>query len=263
MKVHKTDKYLLNPEHPVTIHVIGCGGNGSQVLMQLARINEALKKLGHLGIHVTCFDNDIVTEANLGRQLFSASELGLNKASAIITRINRFFGTSWSAMPILYSSKIQQTERMANITISCVDSIVARKEIKAALTFNSNTNNPITLPLYWMDLGNTQTTGQFIIGTLKTIEQPIMSKKAGVFNTYSPNLPTLFDKFPALKKQKEKKSGPSCSLAEALEKQDLFINSTLTQIALGLIWKLFREGEIKYQGAFINLQTLKIATIDL
>jgi hypothetical protein len=42
MKVHYTNKYLINPEHPITIHVIGCGGNGSQMLMQLARLIEAL-----------------------------------------------------------------------------------------------------------------------------------------------------------------------------------------------------------------------------
>ena len=33
-------------------------------------------------------------------------------------------------------------------------------------------------------------------------------------------------------KIKENESGPSCSLAEALEKQDLFINSTLAHIGV-------------------------------
>jgi hypothetical protein len=31
---------------------------------------------------------------------------------------------------------------------------------------------------------------------------------------------------------------PSCSLAEALEKQDLFINSTLANMAASLLWNL-------------------------
>ena len=50
----------------------------------------ALQALGHPGLHVTVFDPDTVTEANIGRQLFSGSELGLNKAAALATRINRF-----------------------------------------------------------------------------------------------------------------------------------------------------------------------------
>ena len=90
-KIHYTDRYLLNPYHPVTVFVIGAGGTGSQVATGLARISVALQALGHPGLHVTVFDPDTVTEANIGRQLFSGSELGLNKAAALVTRINRFF----------------------------------------------------------------------------------------------------------------------------------------------------------------------------
>ncbi|XCP04908.1 PRTRC_ThiF: PRTRC system ThiF family protein [Bacteroides fragilis] len=90
-KIHYTDRYLLNPYHPVTVFVIGAGGTGSQVATGLARMSVALQALGHPGLHVTVFDPDTVTEANIGRQLFSGSELGLNKAAALATRINRFF----------------------------------------------------------------------------------------------------------------------------------------------------------------------------
>ncbi len=36
-KVHYADSYLLNPQHPVTVNLIGGGGTGSQVLTNLAR----------------------------------------------------------------------------------------------------------------------------------------------------------------------------------------------------------------------------------
>lgn len=32
-KIHFTDRYLLNPRHPVTVFVIGAGGTGSQVIL--------------------------------------------------------------------------------------------------------------------------------------------------------------------------------------------------------------------------------------
>lgn len=246
INTHITDKYLLNPQHPVTVALIGCGGNGSQALTQLARINHALKNLGHLGLHVTCFDDDVITESNLARQLFSEAELGLNKATALVTRINRFFGTSWKAMPIKYTSDLEREDAGANIIISCVDSIAARIEIEKTILKFEKKNDPEYALIYWMDIGNTENSGQFIIGT-----------------PFTYGLPTLFEKFPGMRKQKEKESGPSCSLAEALSKQDLFINSTLVQLAMGLIWKLFREGKISYQGAFINLNTLQIATIKI
>ena len=65
-KIHYTDRYLLNPYHPVTVFVIGAGGTGSQVATGLARISVALQALGHPGLHVTVFDPDTVTEANIG-----------------------------------------------------------------------------------------------------------------------------------------------------------------------------------------------------
>ena len=35
----------------------------------------------------------------IGRQLFSETELGMNKATAAVTRVNRFFGTAWTTHP--------------------------------------------------------------------------------------------------------------------------------------------------------------------
>ena len=78
-RVHYTDSYLMNPQHPVTVNIIGAGGTGSQVLTCMARLDVTLRTLGHPGLFVTLYDPDTMTEANIGRQLFSPSELGLNK----------------------------------------------------------------------------------------------------------------------------------------------------------------------------------------
>ena len=68
-RVHYTDSYLMSPQHPVTVNLIGAGGTGSQVLTCLARLDTALRGLGHPGLFVTLYDPDTVTEANIGRQL--------------------------------------------------------------------------------------------------------------------------------------------------------------------------------------------------
>jgi hypothetical protein len=57
--------------------------------------------------------------------------------------------------------------------------------------------------------------------------------------------------------------GPSCSLAEALQKQDLFVNSTLAQLGCNILWKMFRQGMIEYQGLYLNLETIKVNPIGL
>ena len=111
-------------------------------------------------------------------------------------------------------------------------------------------------PLYWKDLGNTQTAGQVVLGTVpKKIRQPA----SGQYETVgSLKVITRFVKYARVK---EEDSGPSCSLAEALEKQDLFINSTLAQLGCNILWKMFRNGMIEHQGVSLNLDTLKVNPI--
>lgn len=110
------------------------------------------------------------------------------------------------------------------------------------------------IPVYWMDLGNSQKMGQVILGTFANIKQPKgMRNCIGV-------LPTIIDLFPDLKKH-EKADTPSCSLAEALNKQDLFINPIIANYGANLIWKMFRELRINYHGLFLNLETMNVNPI--
>jgi PRTRC genetic system ThiF family protein len=110
--------------------------------------------------------------------------------------------------------------------------------------------HPFEKFIYWLDFGNTRTTGQAILGSLD-VKQPNSEK----FKTVSrlPFVTELFD----YTQIDDNNSEPSCSLAEALQKQDLFINSTLAQLGCDLLWKLFRECMIEFQGIFLNLETLK------
>ena len=77
---------MMHTIHPsllrgqVSVALVGCGGVGSQVLTGLARLHKALVSLGHPGgLHVTAFDPDTVSESNVGRQLFSPADVGINK----------------------------------------------------------------------------------------------------------------------------------------------------------------------------------------
>lgn len=253
IQYHYTSQYLLTPQHPITVKVIGCGGSGSQMLQALARIHVSLVGLGHPGLSVQAWDPDKVTEANLGRQLFSTSDLGQYKAKILVQRINRFYGIAWNAMPILYDQSMIDQRSSANILITCVDNTKARIMIAEQMTKLVNKGderNPFSLALYWLDLGNTRTTGQVVLGTFAKVKQP-----KGTRNCVG-KLPHILDLVPDLKRHEEADQAPSCSLAEALGKQDLFINSTLVQYGADLIWKLFRELRIQYHGVYVNLETL-------
>lgn len=250
---HYTHRYLLNPVHPISVDLVGLGGNGSQVLSNLGRINAALIGLGHPGLQVRAWDADIVSESNLGRQLFSTADIGLNKAIVLIQRINRFFGLQWEAVPSNYNGQLK-----SNILITCVDKAKTRLSISKKLSWK-NSDHPSNNLYYWLDMGNSLFTGQCIIGTGRQQFWKEQPNEKVVKRT----LKTVIQKFPQIKKIKEINQGPSCSLAEALEKQDLFINSTLAQFGCNLIWKLIREGQLRYHGCYVNLETLTVNPIKI
>ena len=262
-KVHFVDNVLLNPTNPISVNLIGAGGTGSQVLTALARMSHALTELNHAGLSVRLWDDDVITEANLGRQLFAESELGLHKSVALINRTNRFFGTDWKAETQKferdYLNKLPENAT-ASIFISCVDSVKSRFEIAEILNeLKIDKGYYRNQSKYWMDFGNSQFTGQVLLSTVGNIRQPNSEK----FETVE-NLPFVTEEFGELLIQSETEDDtPSCSLAEALEKQDLFINSTLAQMGSSLLWNLFRNGLTQNRGFFLNLKNFQSQPIKL
>lgn len=248
--VHIADNYLLNPTNPVTVNLIGAGGTGSQVLTALARMNHSLIALGHPGLYLRLFDDDLVTKSNLGRQLFAPSELGMHKAAALIARINRFFGSNWISIPHRYevSDKLRSHLR-ANITISCVDTVKARFDIASVLSKLDKQNNGPSKSIYWMDFGNSRYTGQVLLSTVQSVKQP----PSKIFRTVA-QLPSVTKQYGRLLKQVKEDDQPSCSMSEALAKQDLFINTSLSALGASLLWNLFREGMTPHRGFFLNLK---------
>lgn len=261
-KVHFVDSALINPTNPVTVNLIGAGGTGSQVLTALARMNHALTELNHAGLSIRLWDDDVVTEANLGRQLFAESELGLHKSVALINRTNRFFGTDWKAKTQKFeldSLNKMPDNASANLYISCVDNVKARFEIAEIVNRLNKSGYYSNRPYYWIDFGNSQYTGQVLLSTIGNISQP----KSEKYETIG-NLPFVTEEFGELLKQSEVEDDtPSCSLAEALEKQDLFINSTLAQMGSSLLWNLFRNGMTENRGFFLNLKNFQSQPIKL
>ena len=220
-------KHVVKNLHRGTgcIALIGVGGTGSLVLSGLVRLNHAIRQLGHPGIEVNVYDPDFVTEANIGRQLFTSDEIGQNKAQCLVDRYNLGFALDWNAYPEKYLKLNYQNQ----ILISCVDSKASRKEIAATIQGNTG--------VYLIDSGNDGNFGQVLIGN------------------GSKELPIPYKIQPDLVKGKEIRNAPSCSLAEALSYQDLFINQWMATAILQLVWQMFRRGELTYRGFYINLET--------
>jgi PRTRC genetic system ThiF family protein len=230
--MHTTPAHFL--DRRVDIALVGCGGNGSQMLTGLARLNYALTALGHPGLRVTAFDGDTVSEANIGRQLFSPADVGQFKSVVLVHRLNAFFGLDWIARP-----QEATTQEMVHvgpgITIMCVDSAKARAKLAPALHRTST---------YLMDLGNRASDGQVVFGSSRDI------------NGTGARLRWPYDVLPELVDEwAPEDDTPSCGLAEALERQELFINQAIVTPALGILWEFFRHGRLTWCGAFVNLKS--------
>lgn len=253
--VHFVSSYLLNPTNAISVNLIGVGGTGSSMLMALARINKSLITLGHPGLHVVAYDADKVEEPNLGRQLFTEAELGFNKAVALINRVNRGLGFGWKAVPQNFTS----SSEMSTITITCVDNVASRMQVADCFSRNSHSYLHYASSKYWMDCGNDKETGQVLLSTIGKHDQP-KSKKYYVQGS----LPLITDEYGSLLQESELESNtPSCSLAEALEQQDLFINTNVANIGASILWKMFRKGMLKNRGFFINLDDFRMQPIKI
>jgi len=260
-KVHFAAHYLIAPTNPVTVNLIGAGGTGGRVITGLMEMHTALTAFGHPGLQVQLFDPDTVTTANLVRQRFADTELGMNKAVARINNINRWRGTNWKAIPYAYSKKnltIIGRKRAANIFISCVDTVAARMEIAGILKDMSREEaQDRDRPYYWQDYGNSKDFGQVVLSTVSEVEQPASKKFQPVAR-----LPFITDEYKDLLQRSETEDNtPSCSAQEALEKQELYINASLVPMGCQLLYVLFREALTENRGFFLNLKTYRTQPI--
>jgi PRTRC genetic system ThiF family protein len=222
----------------IRVLLIGAGGTGSEVLDALARTHLALLKLGHPGgLAVTVMDGDLVSPANIGRQRFAPCDIGHAKSHVLVHRYNVFYGLDWSAraQPWTPDEALTVEKGPADLIISCVDRAAVRIEIARAASLESRDT-------LWLDFGNGAETAQCVLGHLE--REPRNSPL---------RLPHVFDLFPELKSVDDR-SEPSCSLAEALAQQDLFINRTIANAGMSVLWQLLRKGSITHHGAFVNLK---------
>jgi PRTRC genetic system ThiF family protein len=233
MQTFYTPSHLL--DRPVRVLLVGCGGTGSEVLDGLARMHFAMVALGHPGgLEITAVDGDTVSRSNIGRQRFSASDVGQNKAAVLVHRFNLFYGLSWKA--VCGFLKPDDLDRVQfDLLITCVDRASTRVAI------GEWARDRQYLESLWLDFGNGASRAQVILGHLS---KPVRSKVL--------RLPNVFDLYPELKTVDDN-AEPSCSLAEALHAQDLFVNRFVADAGLAMLWRLFRDGRLEYHGAYLDV----------
>jgi len=244
METHKLHEELLRKT--VEVLVVGCGGNGSAIVGGLPFLQQAMIAQGHpYGLHVTVMDGDAVSAVNCVRQPFSKREVSLNKAIVLVNRINLFWGLRWTAIPRALTAQTLHPEYAGynerylqpDIVIGCVDTRAARATIAESVSGSSVT-------AYYLDLGNSSSTGQFVLG------EPLNARNKRS-RTRLRTVAELFDEI--VRPDLDGDNEPSCSAIEALDRQHPFLNTALAQHSLALLARLFWYGEISYHGAFVDV----------
>lgn len=249
---HRIDPDLL--QRRVVVHLVGVGGNGAQMAACLARLNIAMLALGHPhGLHVTAFDDDRVSEANVGRQLYSSADIGRHKSLVTIHRLNQFYGLDWEAEPVRYETYLAHhtLRRDGDVLIGCVDSRKARQALHR-LAFADGAPY-----CYWLDMGNTESTAQVVLGQPNNV-------KVGRLAAHGPRLPCVTELFAELLEEGQPEDNrPSCSVRMSLASQGLFINDVAVRFAAQLLYELFSKGQLKEHGAVINLGSKRVGPIEV
>src|ERR1035438_3198168 len=156
MRIEHTLPNDLLGQRAMRVLVVGAGGTGSAIVMGLPYLDQAMRVWGRSGgLEVVMMDADTVSETNCVRQPFSISDVGQNKATVLINRINLFWGTRWKAEPVNFDEQTfdRINDRSIDVLIGCVDTRAARSAIERALTKARNRT------AYWLDLGNNAASG--------------------------------------------------------------------------------------------------------
>lgn len=224
----------------LSILVIGAGGTGSDVLVRLAKLHTQMVALGSPGLRVTVMDSDIVSESNCGRQHFSPSAIGLNKALVLVNSINLAYQVNWTGAPdhfdLDHPDHRSLLDHRTDLVISCVDKAAFRVALCRAYR---NERTDVML----LDGGNGRDLGQVVLGHLG---KPYTGLR----------LPNVLDLWPEIETVDDADE-PSCSAHEAMQKQSWPVNQAVALLMVELLWTLMRQGWTDYHGATFNLAPMR------
>lgn len=159
----------------VQFWLVGAGGTGSFMAMNLARLAFELKQRGKTPT-IVIVDPDRVETGNIPRSNFCFAEIGQNKAETLAGRLARAWGVEVGFVKEGFTPALLQSVRddwsvqssssnKLTFLVGCVDNHAARLQMHEALKlYNEQRYDSQGVRLWWIDGGNGRDTGQVLIG---------------------------------------------------------------------------------------------------
>lgn len=226
--------FLLPPEAPIRLVLVGAGGTGSHVLQSLARLAVHVRQQPGPTLDLVVIDGDTVEPKNVGRQLFSPGDVGRNKAQALAERFSAVFGLPIIALPKmaeladlgeLYSRRAVHSAIV--ILVGAVDTPEARQILCSALRHG--------YARLWLDCGNEADSGQVVVGT--ATEPAVLAGCLSLKGVCSA-LPAPSLVYPNLVAPRKKPRRGDCAAQVEANVQDLMTNQAIAAVAAQYLYNL-------------------------
>lgn len=213
--------------------LVGAGGTGGWLIGAIARLMLEISSKTNKTTSCTVIDFDTVEQANIPRQNFQPSEIGLPKAEVLAARYSLALGCKISAIakPFDFEMIFGHWHKLL-VIVGCVDNAAARAEISKCLDQNSCSSAP---GIYWLDCGNhtNSSSGQVLLGTTNQFKQQTAFDNLKNPN-FCVNLPSPSLQHPELvdaRGNENVSSHLSCAEIQARNQQSLFVNQQVAAIA--------------------------------
>lgn len=239
--------FLVPATPEVWVALIGCGGTGSHIAQTLARLASHCRDTNGPHVQLVFVDGDTVEAKNVGRQLFSALDVGKNKAQALAARFSAVFGISIVAFPHM----LALDTRIANaspygILVGAVDSAEGRRAIARQLGgYNWKA---------WIDCGNHEASGQIVCGTTLSVEAMRQAIQLGM----CAKLPVAPLLYPELLKDAPVLERADCARAMEDNAQSLMVNQMMAAIAGQYLYDLIVRHKLTRFRTVVDLDSLSM-----
>lgn len=237
--------FLVPESDEITIALVGCGGTGSHIAQTLARLAAHCRDTNGPSLQLVFVDGDTVEHKNVGRQLFSALDVGKNKAQVLAARFGAVFGMNIVAFPHM----LNDSTRIANpsqygILIGAVDSAHGRRAIARQLgSYHWKS---------WIDCGNHESSGQVVCGNTLSPEGMDASLQLGMCS----RLPAASLLYPELLKDTPARPQADCAAAVLDNAQSLMVNQTMAAIAGQYLYDLIIHRRLLRFRTVVDLASL-------
>lgn len=244
----------------VYITLVGCGGTGSHIASGLVSIGQALRQRS-IGLDLLFVDPDRVEVKNVGRQLFSAGDVGQYKSDVLSGRLNAAFGERImsATRPVDHLDLITQPDQhdALHIVIGAVDNPAARAVIASAVKAAHETTVKTQVAhgrLWWLDCGNENHSGQVLLGNVALKSAMRGAIALGLID----RLPAPHLVYPDLvatpRAPKRTKRAQSCADLTAAGEQSLMINRLIAAYALSMLHDFIITRDLRYFGLALDAQ---------